>query len=99
MATLTTGADAGVAKLVIAPALLWIGEHRVGLGGLLELLFGALVIGIPVGMVLERHLAIGALDLRLTGVLRYAEHVVVVALTHALATFTIAARRSRARSI
>jgi hypothetical protein len=41
-------------------------------------------------MVLERELPVGALDVLLAGIPLDAEHVVVVPLAHALATFTMA---------
>ena len=92
-------ADAGVAEAVVHAPLLRVGEHRVGLGRFLELLLGLLVAGIAVGVVLERELAVGALDLLLGGRPRDAEHLVVVALAHALATFTIAGRSRRSPSL
>jgi hypothetical protein len=46
-------------------------------------------------MELHRELAIRALDFHLGGGPHHAEHLVVVALAHAFATFTIAGRNSR----
>jgi hypothetical protein len=80
-------------------ALVGVGEDRVGLGGLLELLLGLLVAGIAIRVVLERQLAIRALDFLLGGGPRNAEDLVVVAFTHALATFTIEGRRRRSPSM
>ena len=76
--------DAGVAVLVVGRALLRVGQHLVGFLGLLELLLGLLVVValVAVRVVLHRQLAIGLLDLLVGGVLRDAEHLVVVALCH-----------------
>ena len=92
-------ADARVAEPIVRRALVGVGEHRVRLRRLLELLLGVLVAGVAVGMVLERELAVGALDVLVGRVPRDAEHVVVVALAHALATFTIAGRSRRSPSM
>jgi hypothetical protein len=51
-----------LAELVIALALLWIGEHCIGLPDLLELLLRALVARVDVRVILARQLAIGFLD-------------------------------------
>ena len=92
-------ANAGVPEPVVARALVGVGQHGVRLGGLLELLLGGLVAGIAIGMMLERQLAVGALDLLIAGRTADAEHVVVVALAHdAFATFTMDGRRSRSPS-
>jgi hypothetical protein len=69
-----------VAELVVARALLRVGEDLVRLGDLLERLLGLLVAGVAVGVVLERELAVRLLDVVLGGALRQTEHVVVVAL-------------------
>ena len=92
-------ADAGVAEPVVGRALVGVGEDRVGLGRLLELLLGLGVARVAVGMVLERELAVGALDVLVRRVAGDAEHLVVVSLAHALATFTIAGRSSRSPSL
>ena len=54
-------AHALVAEAVVARPLLGVGEHRVGLGGLLEALLGLLVAGVLVRVVL------------CTAILRYAD--------------------------
>ncbi len=89
------GAHARVAEAVVQAALLGVGEHRVRLGALLELLFGGLVARIAIRVVLHRQLAVRALDLDVGRRARDAEDLVVVALAHAFATFTIAGRSSR----
>ena len=60
--------DAGVAELVVGGALPGVGEHLVGFLGLLELLLGALVVRVAVGMVLHRELPVGLLDVLLGSV-------------------------------
>ena len=88
-----------MAEAIVARALVGVGQHRVGLGRFLELLLGGLVAGIAVGVVLQRELAIGALDVLIAGVARDAEDRVVVALAHdAFATRTSAGRSSRSPS-
>ena len=89
----------GVAEAVVGRPLVGVGEDRVGLGRFLELLLGVLVARIAVGMVLQRQLAVRALDLLVAGRPGDAEDLVVVALAHALATFTIAGRSSRSPSM
>jgi hypothetical protein len=78
------GVDAGVAELVVGRALLRVGEHLVGLLGLLELLFRRLAAFtlVAVRVVLHGQLAVGLLDVVLAGVLGDAEDLVVVALCH-----------------
>ena len=92
-------AQAGVAEAVVHVALVGVGEHRVGLGRLLEQVFRLLVAGIAIGVMLERQLAVGALDFLVGRGLGDPEHFVVVALAHDLATFTMAARSSRSPSM
>src|SRR6266540_1710286 len=96
-------ADAGhgrVTESIVPRALVPIGEHRVRLGRLLEPLLRRLVAGIAIGMVLERELPIGALDVLVARVSRNAEHRVVIALAHdAFATLTTAGRSSRSPSL
>src|SRR5581483_8913669 len=66
-------------EAVVLCALLRIHQNAVSLGAFLEFLFGAGIIGIAVGMVLQRHLAVGALDLLLAGGAADAQHLVIVA--------------------
>ena len=70
------------AVLVVLLAFLRIVEHIVGFCSLLELLFRLLTAWIPVWMVFDGYLAIGFLDVFLTGVLVNAQHFVVVSLCH-----------------
>ncbi len=71
--------DAGVPEAIVAGALLGVGEHGIGFAALLELLFGLGIVGIAVGMVLQRELAISALDLLVVRRARDAQDLVVVA--------------------
>ena len=75
-------AEARVAVRVVALALLGVAEDAVGLRRLLEALLGLLVARVAVGVVLERQLAVGGLDLLLGGVPGDPEDLVVVALGH-----------------
>ena len=76
-------AGAGVreraAAAVVLLALLGVREHVVGLGDLLEARLGLLVVGVAVGVVLARELAVGLLDLLGRRLLLDAERRVVVA--------------------
>jgi hypothetical protein len=58
---------AGVTEAIVGRALVAVGEDGVGLGRFLELLLGGVVAGIAIGVVLERQLAVGALDLPVRG--------------------------------
>src|SRR4051812_1369789 len=95
-------AKPGVPEAVVHVPLVGVCEHRVRLGRLLELLFGRLVAGIAVGVVLQRQLAVCALDLLFGRRLRNAQDLVVIALANgaheALATLTIAGRSRRSPS-
>ena len=73
--------EGGVAEAVVLGALLGIAQHLVGLGGFLEALLGGLVAGIAVGVVLQRDLAVGLLDLVGAGAAADAQDFVVVALS------------------
>ena len=71
-------AYARMSEPVVLPAFLRIGQHLVGLGYFLELLFGLGIVGIPVGMVLERLGPKGALQHIRIGVALDAEYFVVI---------------------
>ena len=94
-------AHAREAEAIVGRALLGIREDGVRFGRLLEFLLGELIPGIAVGMVLERQLAVRALDFGFAGRPVDAEDVVVIALgrRHAFATLTIAGRSSRSPSM
>ena len=57
-----------VAIAVIGGALLGIAQDAVGLGRFLEPLFGILIVGITIRVVLERQFAVGALQTRVVAV-------------------------------
>ena len=67
-----------VAILVVHLAFFLIAEYIVGLGRFLELLFGGLVAGIAVGMILQCKLAVCFLYLVGRGVASDAEHFIVI---------------------
>jgi len=83
-----------MAEPVVLRALLAVRQDRVGLGGLLESLFGLVVPLVPIRMMFEGELAIGALDLLVSRILQNAENLVVIPFAHAFATFTMAGRTS-----
>src|SRR5215510_16552340 len=85
----------GVSEAVVHRALLGVGQDGVRFGSFFELVFGGVVARVFVGVELHRELAIRALDFHLGRGPHHAEHLVVVALAHAFATFTIAGRNSR----
>ena len=77
------GVHPGMTELVVGRTLALIGQNVVGLLRLLELLFGRTVVGIPIGMKLHRLTAVCLLEIRVAGVARHAQHVVVVPFRHA----------------
>jgi hypothetical protein len=68
-----------VTEAVVARALLAIGKNRVCFAAFLEPLFGLRIVGIAIGMVLQRELAIGALDFLVVGRPADAQNFVVIA--------------------
>ena len=68
-----------VAEAVIKGALLSVRENRIRLACFLELLLRVRVIGITIGMELQRELPVCALDFLLAGPPRHAEHFVIIA--------------------
>ena len=56
-------AEPGMAEAVVHAPLVGVGQDGVRLGRFLELVFGFLVAGIAVGVILQRQLAVRALDL------------------------------------
>ena len=67
-----------VAEAIVACALLAVGKNGVCLAAFLEALFRLRIIGIAVRMVLQRQLAIGALDFLVDGGARDAQDLVVI---------------------
>ena len=72
-----------MAEAIVERALVAVGEHGIGLGRFLELLLGVVVARVAIGVVLQRQLAIRALDLLVRRLALDAEDLVVVALAHA----------------
>jgi hypothetical protein len=78
-ATARTTAYPGVTEAIIKRAFLVVGEDRICLARLFELLLRIGVIGIAVRMKLHGELAVSALDVLLAGPARQTENVVVIA--------------------
>src|SRR6185503_4083171 len=70
--------DTGVPKTVVHAPLFGVGQYGIRLAAFLELLFGVRVVRITVGMVLQRQLAIGALDLLIACAPLDAQYVVII---------------------
>jgi hypothetical protein len=70
----------GVAKAVVSSAFVRIRKHPVSLAAFLEFFFRIRIIGIAVGMELQRQLAIGALELRFRDRAGHTQHFVEIAL-------------------
>ena len=68
--------------MVVAGTFLLVGEDGMGFGDFLELLFGFLVAGVFVGVILEGELAVGLLNLIIRGVLGDAEDFVIITFCH-----------------
>src|SRR5262249_51817153 len=75
----TPAIDTGMSEAIVKRPLLAVAEHGVGLAGFLEFLFRVGVIGITVGVKLQRKLAISALDLLLSGAALHSQNLVVIA--------------------
>ena len=80
VACVEIGIHAGMAVLVIAAALVVVGQHFVGLAHFLELGFCLRIVGVPVRMVLHGLLAVGPLYLISAGALFHAQHFIKIAL-------------------
>jgi hypothetical protein len=76
------GAESRVAEAVVGGARLRVVKSFVRLAQLLKFLLGRLVVGIAVGMILERQLAVSLLDLLDVGIAVHAEDLVIIALGH-----------------
>jgi len=71
-----------MAEAVVSGLFVRIGKHLVGLSQLLELLFRGRIVRIAVRMVLQGQLAVGLLDLIISGVLGNAQDLVIIFLSH-----------------
>ena len=77
------GLETGVTELIVAGALLAIGKDAKGLGGFLELAGGRGVVGVAIGVELQRALPVVLADFVFRGCLGDAKDLVVAALfTH-----------------
>ena len=76
--------DASMAVLVVGRALARIGQHFVGLRGLLELLFGSCVPRIAIRVVFHRQASVGFLELGFAGAALDPEHLIVITFGHRL---------------
>ena len=74
----------GVAIAVVRRALLRIAQNAVGFRGLLEFLLGVRVLGVAVGVVQQRELAVRALDLLVAGIPANAKNLVVISFRHGI---------------
>ncbi len=75
----SVSAQPGVTEAVVDAALVDIREHRVGFAALFEFFFRVGVVGIAVGMELQRQFAVGALELLVGRGAGYSQHLIVVA--------------------
>src|SRR5690606_32390859 len=92
-----TVGEGAVAVAVVSGALLFVGEHLVGLPDLLELLLGAVIVRIFIRMILHREAAVGLLDLAPRGLAGHLQGFVIAALFHGI-TKRWRARTTRRRS-
>jgi hypothetical protein len=74
-----TSIQPGMPVAVVDGPLFRIGKHGIGFTDLFEFLFRVRIVGIAVGMILQRQFAIGALEFRIGDRAGYAQHFVVVA--------------------
>jgi hypothetical protein len=84
-------AYASVPESIIEPALLLIGQNRVGFAALLKFLLRIRIVGIAVRVILQRELAVRALDLNVGSRAVYAEYLVIV-------TFAVGCRNGKCSS-
>ena len=70
--------EPGVSEAIISRTLVGIGQHRVRLTHFLEFLFGIGIVGIPVGMKLQREFPIRALQFNLRAGTGDAQYLVIV---------------------
>src|SRR5262249_51368479 len=68
----------GISKPVVTHSFLGVAQNRVSFRGLFEFFFGFVISWIPIRMILERKLTVGALDFLVGGVAGNAKHLIVV---------------------
>jgi hypothetical protein len=61
-----------------------VAQDAIGFGSFLEPLLGGRVLGIAVGMVLQRKPAVGALELLLAGISADTKNLVIISLRHGI---------------
>jgi hypothetical protein len=66
--------------LVVSSPLLTVGKNRISFGEFLESLFGLLIAGVLIRMMLNSQLAIGLFEFGFAGVAVDAEHLIIVSL-------------------
>ena len=71
--------DPGMTETVVSGALVDVRQNGVGLAALFELFFRVRIVGIAVGVKLQRQFAVGALDFLLAGPAGNPEDLVVIA--------------------
>src|SRR5580698_9299949 len=76
---LTNATESGVSEAIVGRSFVGIGEDGVGLTHFLEFFFRIRIVGITVRMVLERELAICALQFHFSHSAAHTQHFVVVA--------------------
>jgi hypothetical protein len=67
-----------MAELIVNAALFAVSQDLVGLGGLLELFFGTLVVGVAVGMVFQGQFTVGGFKFVVAGIAVDAQDLVVI---------------------
>jgi len=72
-------AHPSMAEAVVERALFRVGQHGIGFGDLFEFFLSLRLVGIAVGVILQRQFAIGALDLLLASGASDSQHFVIVA--------------------
>ena len=73
---------AGLAELIVTAAFFAVGEDFVGLLDGFEFLFRFLIIGIAVGMVFHRQLAVGLFDFVIGGIAGDTEGLIIILIAH-----------------
>ena len=72
----------GVAEAVVSCPLLRVAQYAVRFGSFLETVLGGRVVGVAVRVILERQLAVSALDILFAGIPAETENLVIISLGH-----------------